>query len=68
MTNAAQRATLVLEKDAEESRWYVVAYLVRDTGQRERKTICCHDTRDAASNALEAFWQDLLAAKVSNAA
>ena len=59
MTDSAQRATLVLERSIDEGDWLVVSYLIRDSGQRERKTLTRHDSRDAAAQALEALWEKM---------
>ncbi len=56
MSDAAQRATLVLERDPEEGLWFLVAYLVHDSGRRERRTLTQHATRDEAAAALETTW------------
>jgi hypothetical protein len=63
-----QRATVVLEHssasdDAEEeagdAKWCVVAYLVYDSGSRDRATLCRCQTRAEAAHALEEIWQGL---------
>ena len=56
MSDLAQRATLVLERNFEEGDWSVVAYLIRDNGQRTRHTLTRHKTREAAAEALEQLW------------
>jgi len=56
VTESAQRATLVLEHSVEAEEWFVVAYLVRDSGQRVRKTLTSRNTREEAAEALEALW------------
>ena len=63
MPEAAQRATLVLERDPEEGDWYVVAYLVRDSGRRDRKTITRRDSREEASEALLETWNTFFGRK-----
>jgi hypothetical protein len=60
VTDSAQRATLVLEHSIEDAEWFVVAYLVRDSGQRERKTLTSRDSRDQAAEALESIWNRML--------
>lgn len=60
MTDLAQRATLVLERTVEDGEWFVVAYLVRDSGHRERKTLTRRDTREEATSALEELWGRML--------
>ena len=60
MSDAAQRATLVLERDAEEGNWYVVAYLVHDSGQRERTTLTWRENREDATVALQEIWNKVL--------
>jgi hypothetical protein len=63
-----QRATLVLEHisamdDAEEEpgegNWCVVAYLVYDSGRRDRATLSRCQTRAEAGEALRKFWSTL---------
>ena len=73
MNDTAQRATLVLEHvdidpDAEGEdallsgdSWSVVAYLIMDSGRRERTTLCRHQTRDEAARAMERYWAGLTA-------
>ena len=63
MSDLVQRATLVLERgyggeDEEEQTWNVVAYLVHDSGQRDRRTIASHSTREEAAEALGAIWTE----------
>lgn len=76
MNAPAQRATLVLEhmsatEDQESSTtdveheksdkpWNVVAYLIYDSGQRRRVTLCHCRTRDEAAEALEKMWGTLV--------
>ena len=60
MANSAQRATLVMERSVEEDEWMVVAYLVRDSGQRERKTLTRRPSRETAAEALEDLWNKML--------
>ncbi len=60
VTDSAQRATLVLEHSIEDSEWFIVAYLVRDSGQRQRKTITSRGTREEAAETLESFWSRML--------
>ena len=59
MTDSAQRATLVLERNFEDGDWSVVAYLIRDSGQRTRRTLTRRDTREEACEALDALWEKL---------
>ncbi len=71
MSNSAQRITLVLEdsavwreddEDEEEGakeRWCVVAYLISDSGKRDRATLQRCPSRSAASTALKDLWDDL---------
>jgi len=54
-----QRLTLVLEHLVGEEDWSVVAYLVRDNGQRERATLQHCPSRSKAAAALANYWQDL---------
>jgi hypothetical protein len=58
--NSAQRAALVIERSIEEEDWLVVGYLVRDSGQRERKTLTRRPTRVEAAQALEGLWAKML--------
>lgn len=60
MPNSAQRAALVMERSIEEEDWLVVAYLVRDSGQRERKTLTRRPSREEAAQALESLWAKML--------
>ena len=68
MTSPAQRATLVLEhvsadddpeQEGLEEPWCVVAYLIFDSGQRKRATLCRRQTREDASKALEDMWRTI---------
>ncbi len=67
MSTAAQRATLVLEhisavEDEEEvgnDEWCVVAYLVYDSGRRDRATLRRCGTREEAAEALRKMWQGI---------
>lgn len=68
MTSPAQRATLVLEnlsavddpdQDGVEEPWSVVAYLIFDSGQRKRATLCRRRTREEAAKALEDMWRTI---------
>lgn len=68
MNTSAQRATLVLEhtsatEDAEEEvgddEWCVVAYLVYDSGRRDRATLSRCGTREEAAETLGKMWQSL---------
>ncbi len=63
MSDLVQRATLVLERgygdeDEEEKTWNVVAYLVHDSGQRDRRTIARRPTREEAAVTLGAIWSE----------
>ncbi len=58
MSDDAQRATLVLERDPHEGTWFVVAYLVFDSGRRERTTVAMCDTREEASQKLGTVWKE----------
>lgn len=60
MSDSAQRATLVLERNIEDDDWSVVAYLIRDSGQRNRHTLTRRDNREDAAEALEGLWSKLL--------
>ena len=60
MSDSAQRATMVLERNFEDGDWSVVAYLIRDSGQRTRHTLTRRKTRESASEALEELWAKLL--------
>lgn len=64
----SQRANLVIEHtsaldDLDEGiaddSWFVTAYLVHDSGKRERVTLRRCDNREEASAALSAIWRDL---------
>ena len=68
MDTSPQRATLVLEHisatdDAEEEagggKWCVVAYLIHDSGRRDRATLSRCGTREEAAEALRKMWQAL---------
>ena len=67
MDTLAQRATLVLEhtsatEDEEEvgdGKWCVVAYLVYDSGRRDRATLSRCGTREEAAETLGKMWQSL---------
>ena len=72
MTSPAQRATIVLEHvsaigdyddESDEESWFVVAYLVLDSGQRKRVTLHRCKTRSEASAALDAIWGQVTAEK-----
>ncbi len=69
-----QRATLVLEHisatdevavDDEGGTWSVVAYLIHDSGARERATLCRCRTRAEASQALQRLWTGLKTQKTA---
>ena len=60
MSDSAQRATMVLERNFEDGDWSVVAYLIRDSGQRTRHTLTRRSGREAAAKALEELWEKLL--------
>jgi hypothetical protein len=68
VNTSPQRATLVLEhtsatEDAEEEagdgKWCVVAYLVYDSGRRDRATLSRCGTREEAAESLREMWQTL---------
>ena len=69
MDTSPQRATLVLEhisarddedeQEADDSKWCVVAYLVYDSGRRDRATLRRCRTRAEASEALREMWRGL---------
>lgn len=70
MDTSPQRATLVLEhisarddvEDEDEAgagKWCVVAYLVYDSGRRDRSTLCRRRTRTEAAEALRDMWGSL---------
>lgn len=76
MVAPPQRATLVLEHisatdegDVDDSveTWSVVAYLVHDSGARERATLCRCRTRDEACQALQRLWDGLTSKKAAGA-
>ncbi len=76
MDSPPQRATVVIEHVSAigefddggvDDSWFVAAYLVHDSGKRERVTLRQCDTRADASAALGAIWRDLTAAKASAA-
>ena len=54
-----QRATLVLEHISADDSWNLVAYLVRDSGERERVTLRRCASRAEAADALKARWDEL---------
>lgn len=63
-----QRITVVLEhisatgdhdEESFEDCWYVVAYLVLDSGKRKRVTLHQSKTRAEASKALTTIWDDV---------
>jgi hypothetical protein len=65
MNSPPQRANLVLEhvtaisdydEVGYEDSWYVVAYLVLDSGKRKRVTLHRCETRSEASAALATLW------------
>ena len=68
MDSLSQRATLVIEHTSAlgdfdegiaDDSWFVTAYLVHDSGKRERVTLRRCDSREEASAALTALWRDL---------
>ena len=74
MEALAQRATLVLEHisatdevavDDKGGTWSVVAYLIHDSGARERATLCRCRTRAEASQALQEVWSALKSQKTA---
>ena len=69
-----QRATLVLEHisatddvagEDKGGTWSVVAYLIHDSGARERATLCRCRTRAEASQALQGLWSGLKSQKAA---
>lgn len=73
MNSAPQRATFVLEhvsaisnfdEEGYEDSWYVVAYLVLDSGKRKRTTLYRCDTRAKAAAALETIWAKMTAERL----
>jgi hypothetical protein len=69
-----QRATLVHEHVSAtdevdvgelENTWSVVAYLIHDSGKRERATLYRCRTRAEASAALERLWSGLKGRKIA---
>ena len=56
-----QRATIVLEHPGHDEPWYVVAYLVRDNGARERATLKRCASRQEAAEVLKGYWDKLTA-------
>jgi hypothetical protein len=63
VTDSAQRATLVMERNFEDGDWSVIAYLIRDSGQRIRRTVTRRDSREDAADALEEHWLKLFEKK-----
>jgi hypothetical protein len=63
VTDSAQRATLVMERNFEDGDWSVVAYLIRDSGQRTRRTVTRRETREEAADALDTLWEKIFAKK-----
>jgi hypothetical protein len=68
LDTSPQRATLVLEHSSAvdhpedetgEGKWCVVAYLVHDSGRRDRATLRRCQTRTEAAEALREMWQRL---------
>jgi len=48
-----------MERNFEDGDWSVIAYLIRDSGQRIRRTVTRRDSREGAADALEEHWQKL---------
>ena len=70
MNSPPQRANLVLEhvsaisdydEEGYEDAWYVVAYLVMDSGKRKRVTLHRCESRSEASAALATLWDRVIA-------
>jgi len=51
---------MVLERNFEDGDWSVVAYMIRDSGQRTRRTLTRRNSREAAAAALEELWEKFL--------
>ena len=79
MNSLAQRATIVLEhasatsdhdEESYEDSWCVVAYLVLDSGKRERVTLHRCKSRSKASAALKTVWNQVIGerAQIASAA
>ncbi len=75
MEALAQRATLVLEHisatddvatDDQGGTWCVVAYLIHDSGARERATLARCRTRNEACQALQRLWTNLTRHKTTD--
>jgi hypothetical protein len=71
-----QRMTVVLEhisatsdhdEESYEDYWYVVAYLILDSGKRKRVTLHQSKTRADASKALNAIWDEVTRASARRA-
>jgi len=60
VSDSAQRAAMVLERNFEDGDWSVVAYMIRDSGQRTRRTLTRRNSREAAAAALEELWEKFL--------
>jgi len=76
MDASPQRMTVVLEhisatgdhdEESYEDYWYVVAYLVLDSGKRKRVTLQQSKTRGEASKALNAIWDEVTRASARRA-
>ena len=70
MDSPSQRAVIVIEHvsaisdhqdemDTDSDSWFVVAYLVLDSGKRERVTLHSCRSRDDASAALNKIWDQV---------
>ena len=68
MNAPAQRATLVLEHvsvtdnvadEKSDKPWSLVAYLIYDSGQRDRATLFQCETREEAAECLKKMWGTL---------
>lgn len=76
METHAQRANIVLEhvsaigdhdEESYEDSWFVVAYLVSDSGRRERVTLYQCKSRSDAAAALRATWDQVTAGRAERA-
>ncbi|HEX9768902.1 MAG TPA: hypothetical protein VGA50_06970 [Kiloniellales bacterium] len=57
--DSAQRISVVLEFDQNESEWAVVGMLIDSKGARRRTTLARFPTRDEASQSLEVMFSNL---------
>jgi hypothetical protein len=76
MNSAAQRANIVLEhvsaisdydEESYEDFWFVVAYLVLDSGKRKRVTLHRSKSRSEASAALDTIWDQVTGERAQRA-